>query len=73
MDHKIECPKREVEKQKAKIEDLKAELEKRAWIHELAIANFQSKDQIFASYQNKVKRCSHIVDVMLKKGLRKTW
>lgn len=58
--------KTKVEEQKAQIEELKAEVEKRIRVHETAIANVQSKDQIIARYCNKTKRCSHALEVVLK-------
>lgn len=36
-----------------------------AWIHESAITNIQSKDQTIASYQNKAKRCSHVLEAAM--------
>lgn len=69
--HTIDCLKRKLEEQRAQIEYLKAETEKRTWIHETAITDVHSKDQIIARYRSKAKRCSHALEVMLKQGLQK--
>lgn len=69
----MDCLRRKVEGLKARIKDLKAEVEKRAQIHEAAITNIQSKDQIIANYQDKAKRCSHTLEVMVEAGTLRTW
>lgn len=43
-------------------------MKKRAQIHKVAIIDIQSRDQIMASYKGRAKRCSHVLEVMLKVG-----
>lgn len=66
--YKVDGLRREIAEQKAFIEDLKEEAEKRARTHETAIVDIQNKDRIIAGYRSKTETSSGALKVMPKVG-----
>lgn len=48
---------KEIEAQKALIEDMKAEAKRKIHEHEIVVATSQEKDQTISKYHNKIGRC----------------
>lgn len=58
LTHKIKYLKREIETNKAVIEELKEEVKRKNQDHEAVVTAIQQKDQTMTEYQNKTKGAS---------------
>lgn len=59
---------REVEEQKALIDDMKEDVSKKARIHETAVLESHKKDQLISRYGSKVERCKQALEMMQRAG-----